>query len=392
MLDVAGSFPSVTVFTGRDDIVIPPERNVVPMGSIKERKRADGSVAYLAQIIVKRKGHPTHREAQTFNRRPAANAWLKNREAELREPGGIEKARSAGKTLADAIDHYVTDNAKAIGRTKEQVLKAIKAHEIGGKECSAINSKELIALAKDLAVDKQPQTVSNYLSHLQAVFAIARPAWGYDLDANAMKDAFSVARKLGYTGQSNERKRRPTLEELDKLMTYFLEREVRSPGSAPMCTIIAFAIYSTRREGEICRIHRQDFEPQHMRALVHDMKHPGQKKGNDVWVGLTEEAVAIMQAMPTTEEIFPYTAVAISAAFTRACKVLGIKDLHFHDLRHEGVSRLFEMGWDIPRVSLVSAHRSWSSLQRYSHIRQSGDKLKDWKWLPIAIEQAKRVK
>jgi hypothetical protein len=29
--------------------------------------------------------------------------------------------------------------------------------------------------------------------------------------------------------------------------------------------------------------------------------------------------------------------------------MLGIEDLHFHDLQHEGVSRLFEMDWDIPR-------------------------------------------
>lgn len=26
----------------------------------------------------------------------------------------------------------------------------------------------------------------------------------------------------------------------------------------------------------------------------------------------------------------------------------GIVDLHFHDLRHEGVSRLFEMDWTYP--------------------------------------------
>lgn len=362
------------------------------MGSIKERQRKDGSTAYLAQIIIKRKGHAPHREARTFNRRAAATAWLKNRETELREPGGVERAKVRGKTLADAIDNYIAEDARGIGRTKEQVLKAIREHDLGRKECGAIGSADIVAFARELAKDRKPQTVSNYLSHLQAVFAIARPAWGFELDPAAMKDAFAVSRRLGYTGASTERKRRPTMDELDKIMGYFLEREERSPGSAPMCSIIAFAIYSTRREGEICRIHRNDFEPEHMRALVHDMKHPGQKKGNDVWVGLTEEAVAIMQAMPTTAIVFPYTAVAISAAFTRACKVLGIEDLHFHDLRHEGVSRLFEMGWDIPRVALVSAHRSWSSLQRYSHIRQSGDKFKDWKWLPVAIAQAKRAK
>lgn len=73
-------------------------------------------------------------------------------------------------------------------------------------------------------------------------------------------------------------------------------------------------------------------------------------------------------------EIFPYSTDAITAAFTRACKLLGIHDLHFHDLRHEGISRLFEMGWNIPHVAAVSGHRSWNSMKRYTHIRQSGDK------------------
>ena len=67
------------------------------------------------------------------------------------------------------------------------------------------------------------------------------------------------------------------------------------------------------------------------------------------------------------------------AAFTRACKVLGIEDLHFHDLRHEGVSRLFELGKTIPQVACFSGHRSWQSLQRYAHIRESGDKYAEWR-------------
>jgi len=85
--------------------------------------------------------------------------------------------------------------------------------------------------------------------------------------------------------------------------------------------------------------------------------------------------------MPRGEPaIFPYSTDAISAAFTRACKILGIEDLRFHDLRHEGISRLFEMGRTIPQAAAVSGHRSWTSLKRYTHIRQSTDKYENWKW------------
>lgn len=107
------------------------------------------------------------------------------------------------------------------------------------------------------------------------------------------------------------------------------------------------------------------------------MKNPGQKQGNDIWCDLPPEARAVIDLMPrNSERIFPFTAGAISANFTRACKLLGIDGLRFHDLRHEGISRLFEMGWTIPQVASVSGHRSWQSLKRYTHIRQSGDRWK----------------
>lgn len=56
-------------------------------------------------------------------------------------------------------------------------------------------------------------------------------------------------------------------------------------------------------------------------------------------------------------------------AFTRACKDLGIVDLHLHDLRHEGTSRLFETGFQIPQAALVTGHRDWKMLRRYIHLR-----------------------
>ncbi len=51
------------------------------------------------------------------------------------------------------------------------------------------------------------------------------------------------------------------------------------------------------------------------------------------------------------EFVFPYNPRSVGAAFTRACKVLEIADLHFHDLRHEATSRLFERGYSIQEVA-----------------------------------------
>lgn len=71
--------------------------------------------------------------------------------------------------------------------------------------------------------------------------------------------------------------------------------------------------------------------------------------------------------------------------------MVGVEDLHFHDLRHEGVSRLFEMDWDIPRVSSVSGHRDWNSLRRYTHLRGLADRYKSWQWVEQIIRAPVRL-
>lgn len=351
------------------------------MGTIVARKRKDGTTAFLAKISVNQGGKIAHRESKTFDRRPAAAAWLSKREAELKLPGEIDRAKTAVVSLADAIDKYTTESVREIGKTKAQVLQTIKRHSIADMACNRITSQDIVAFATELNATVQPQTAGNYISHLSAVFAVAQPAWGYPLDRQAIADAIVVAKRLGLITRSRSRDRRPSLAELDLLMTYFADVLKRRPSSNPMTRIIAFAIFSTRRQDEICRITWKDFDEAHSRVLVRDMKNPGERIGNDVWCDLPEPALKIVQAMPRTgEKIFPYGVDAIGAAFTRACAFLAIEDLHFHDLRHDGVSRLFEMGLNIPHAAAVSGHRSWKSLQRYTHVRQTGDKYADWKW------------
>jgi len=149
-----------------------------------------------------------------------------------------------------------------------------------------------------------------------------------------------------------------------------------------MHRVMGFALFSTRRQEEITRITWKGLDADHSRVFIPNMKHPGDKAGNDVWCNLPDPALMIALAMPKAKDrVFPYHSDTISAAFTRACKFLEIEDLRFHDLRHEGVSRLFETGLSIPQVAAVSGHRSWSSLQRYTHIKQTGDKYQEWGWL-----------
>ncbi|NIE67431.1 site-specific integrase [Burkholderia sp. Ax-1719] len=350
------------------------------MGTITPRARADGSIGYTAQIRLKERGVVVFTEARTFDRRPAAQAWLDRRERELAEPGARESVKQEDPVLADVIDRYIRESKRDLGRTKKQVLGAIKAAPIGQLRCSQLKSQSYVSFAQGLKV--QPQTVENYMSHLSPVVTVARPAWGYPIDDKEFSDARVVLKQLGQVGKSKQRDRRPTPDELDRILRHYEEMDQRERAEIPMQKIIVFAMFSTRRQEEITTIEWSDYERD--RVLVRDMKHPGQKVGNDTWCDLPPEAARVVDSIPKGKgPIFPFNHRSISASFTRACSFLGIEDLHFHDLRHEGTSRLFEMGGNIPHVAAVTGHRTWNSLKRYTHLRQSGDRWAGWKWLDI---------
>src|SRR5271155_730136 len=112
------------------------------MGTIIGRSRKDGSKAFTAQIVIKTGGQTVHREAQTFDRKPAANAWIVKREAELKRPGGLE--RKEDPTLAAVIDRYIEESKNPVLGNKAQVLKTIKSSDLGERRCSDITSQTLV--------------------------------------------------------------------------------------------------------------------------------------------------------------------------------------------------------------------------------------------------------
>lgn len=357
------------------------------MGTITTRARKGGD-KHTAQIRIKRNGTIVHTEAQTFDRRQAAEAWMKKREVALSEPGVLEKLmgpKEEDPTLSECIAKCIDTSNRATGKTKAQVLRAIQAHPIGALKCSRVTSQEIVKFAQSLA--SQPQTVGNYLSHLASIFAVSKPAFGYPLDPEQMNAARVVCQRMSITSRSKQRTRRPTMAELDALMEHFGRTKWRQESSPPMQEVLVYAIFSTRRLEEIFRANFEDLDEAHSEIWVRDMKHPGEKIGNDVMTKLDPVALRMIQRQRKhpgqVGRIFPYNCRTVSSTFTRACQILGIDDLHFHDLRHDGVSRLFEIGWNIPQVSQVSGHRTWTSLKRYTHMRQSGDKYADWKWLQV---------
>jgi integrase len=145
-----------------------------------------------------------------------------------------------------------------------------------------------------------------------------------------------------------------------------------------MSRIIKFAIATAMRQEEICRARWNDLNLRTKMLTIRDRKDPRQKKGNDQRIPLLAvsgyDAIALVEEQRAIrnngdDRIFPYFHKSAGTAFTRTCRDLKIEDLHFHDLRHEGTSRLFEAGFSIQQVALVTGHKDWKMLRRYTHLK-----------------------
>jgi integrase len=71
----------------------------------------------------------------------------------------------------------------------------------------------------------------------------------------------------------------------------------------------------------------------------------------------------------SSDRVFPVSTAWLRYAWDQITSAAGITDLHFHDLRHEAISRFFEKGLSIPEVALISGHRDVRQLFRYTHLR-----------------------
>lgn len=341
------------------------------MATIKVRRRSDGSVRYTAEVRLRRGKVVIHREANTFTHRSAAERWARSREVALENPAELLRVRHPPTPLKDLIRWYI-DAFGSISkwqRTKQAQLKFLESHPIGKVDAFGLTSARLIDHVRTRrAGGAGPATAANDLVWIGVVLRAAKGVRELPVRPDIVDEARTACRELRLIGKSRKRDRRPTSDELTKLDEYFRHRDARS--DIPMRDIMWFAIHSARRESEICRLEASDNDPVARTGLVRDAKHPTTKEGNHRRFKYTPDAWSIVERqLSRSNYIFPYNPKSVCAAFTRACKVLGIIDLRFHDLRHEATSRLFESGYQIHEVATFTLHDSWNELKRYANLR-----------------------
>jgi integrase len=163
-----------------------------------------------------------------------------------------------------------------------------------------------------------------------------------------------------------------------------LLRECAKAQNPWLLPVVRFAIETAMRAGEILQTKgTTDKEtgerPMQTTGLL--WKHvdltkrtahlPETKNGSARTVPLSSVAVEVLRGLPRSMDgrVFGTTYEAIHLSFVRACKRAGIKDLRFHDLRHEATSRLFEKGLNPMQVAAITGHKTLQMLKRYTHLR-----------------------
>ena len=328
------------------------------------------------RVQVRRKGRYV---AETFLRHDHAREWATEAESQIdRGRAPVGKRAMSAKTFGDLIDLHIDDMkevGKPPGRSKSATLEMLQ-RELGAFKASELGRERLIKFGRDRAKQGAgPVTLSMDIGAIRLVVSHAIAVHGLELSVEPIDMSRIALKRLGLVGKSNERDRRPTEDELTKLFGHF---DSNPRQLIPMSRIIKFAIATAMRQEEICRVTWSDLNTRAKMLTIRDRKDPREKKGNDQKIPLL--AVSGYDAYALVEEqrairgneddrIFPYVHKSAGTAFTRACKDLEILDLHFHDLRHEGTSRLFEAGFAIQQVALVTGHKDWKMLRRYTHLK-----------------------
>jgi integrase len=280
-------------------------------------------------------------------------------------------------TIAELCRRYVEEMNP--GPSHRWILLRIAKEALGSAIASKFRESDLVDYCEwRLGVGVKPQTIRQDVTYLRLVFAKAYYEWDLDVPLHRFDEARRQVRLEGKIGEGNVRSRRPTSEEVERLVAHFKE----SRYALPMADIVEFALWSARPIAQIGSLRWDDVNVAKRTCIVRGIKSVRDKKGRDHEFPLHGEAWAIVQRQPrVTPYIFSMRtgngtaqrirAASASAAFTRAKKELAIPDLRLQDLRREAAIRLFKQGYTLEQVAQVTGHLNLNALAE--HFRDASE-------------------
>jgi integrase len=339
-------------------------------------------------VQIRRRGLPSL--TRSFLTKRDAEAWARQKEVEAdRGELGPDRKALDGMTVGCLVKRY-RDEVTVTKKGWEQEtwrLNAFLRHPICRKKLSSITSADFASYRDDRLKLVKPKSLKTELSPIHNMFEVARDEWGLPIRENPLD-------KVKLKAVDNRRERRLRDGELELILEAASTR--KNPYIIP---VILFALETAMRRGEILALGWDDIDLKRSCVTIREAKNGYSRtiplspkamnildntldiqKGmsNGIWCCQKGEASGLCKGNyinldhykknhSGADLAFPITANAFRLAWQRTIKLSGIQDLHFHDLRHEAISRLFEIGLTVPEVASISGHRDARMLLRYAH-------------------------
>lgn len=327
------------------------------------------------KAVIRKTGWPT--SSKTFRTKRDAEDWSRRTEDEMVRGVYIERSSSERLTLESALKRYLAEVSptKALKTQQgEQATAKILISRLGKYSLAAL-STDIIADYRDarLAEKTRRETLTSNnsvrleLALLSHLFTVAIQEWRIGLPFNPVANIRKPSPGQG-------RNRRLSNDEERSLLV-----AVNAHSNPMLGWIVGIALETGMRSSEVSGLRRHQIDLDRRIARLSQTKN-----GETRTVPLSLAAAALLREA-LSNPIRPIDcdliffgepgrdgrrrAYAFTKVWGKLKKKLGLIDLHFHDLRHEAVSRLVEGGLSDQEVSAISGHKSMQMLKRYTHLR-----------------------
>lgn len=308
-------------------------------------------------VQVRRKGYA--QQTRTCETKAEALAWARKQEGRIdRALAPINLQLLKRTTLRDVLERYlaeVTPTKDSAYTEKVRIKKMLREQAFCNMALADLSSKAFSDYRNERLTLVMAGTVHRELGIIRHALETARREWDMDLPLNPLD-------KVKRPRLNNARDRRLDHGDYESLSAALLRTQ--NPYIAP---IIDFAIHTAMRRGEILALRWEQINWINRTAYIADSK-----TGVPRTIPLLDEALAVLNGLKTKTSrgvVFPVSMEALKQAWQRARSRAGLDDLHFHDLRHEAISRYCEMGLTLPEVALISGHKDPRMLFRYVNLR-----------------------
>lgn len=291
------------------------------MASIVKR----GDFQYQAQIRTK--GYPP--QCKTFESMKEAKAWVAVIRSEQVRGVFIDRNEAERTTFGEALERYlqeVTPNKKG-SRAETGLIRRLKKHPLSLRSLASLRSADFAAYRDARIKAVKPNTVRIELALMSHLFTVANRDWSIHL-GNPV---------LGIRKPKLPRGRDRRLEGDEE--KFLLEAAAKSNVAVYLTACIKLAIETGMRGSEILNLDWRD-----IKFDVGYIQLEYTKNGDGRIVPLSEAAECVLQSLPRSlsgrviNAFFDIT--GLDRAFRLACKRANLRDLNFHDLRHEAASRI----------------------------------------------------